>query len=160
MQLIDNTYGPLPGSVANSRKFVVNYMRSRGFEVARDPKTEYLEKHSFYLRGEFVGWSYDAVMYLQPVLPSLVEMGVLSQRSKTRISFDLPSLELYNSLRDAVRELKNSSDHYDELVKKSRVQKVREYFRDRKDADAVLSQPSFDYTNRTFIRKEENPQCC
>jgi hypothetical protein len=58
-------------------------------------------------------------------------MEILAQRRKTEIPFDLPSIEVHNRLQEAVKELKNSYDSYDDLVKKSRVQKVREYFKYR-----------------------------
>lgn len=131
MQLLDKSRGPLPGSVNNNRKFVINYMSNHGFEVMEDPMSEYPQKRNYYLRGEHVAWSYENIIYLHRVLPSLVEMGILAQRTKTEIPFDLPSIEIHNRLADAVKELKNSLDSYDELVKKSRVQKVREYFKYR-----------------------------
>lgn len=131
MELLDKTRGPLPGSATNNRKFVINYMRNHGFEVKADTKSEYTNKYLYYLRGELVGWSYDTVMYLQPVMPSLLQMGILPQRRKTEIPFDLPGIEVHNRLQDTVKELKNCSDSYDELVKKSRVQKIREYFKYR-----------------------------
>lgn len=131
MQLLDKSRGPLPGSVVNNRKFVIDYMRNHGFEVMEDPMSEYPYKYNYYLRGELVAWSYENIIYLQPVLPSLVDMGILAQRRKTEIPFDLPSIEVNNRLADAVKELKNSLASYDELVKKSRVQKVREYFKYR-----------------------------
>lgn len=129
MELLDKTREPLPGSVNNNRNFAIKYMRSNGFDVVYDDLTEYPQKRNYYLRGELVGWSYDTVIYLQPVLPSLVDMGILAQRRKTEIPFDLPPIEVHNRLQDTVKELKNSYDSYDELVKKSRVQKVREYFK-------------------------------
>lgn len=131
MELLDKTRGSLPGSVNNNRNFAIKYMRSHGFDVVYDDLTEYPQKRNYYLRGELVGWSYDTVIYLWPVLPSLVDMGILAQRSKNEIPFDLPSIEVHNRLQDAVKGLKNSYDSYDELVKKSRVQKVREYFKYR-----------------------------
>lgn len=135
MQLLDNTRGPLHGTVANNRKFVVNYMRNHGFEVLEDTMSLYPQKRNYYLRGELVAWSYDNCMYIHLVIPSLVEMGILAQRSKTEIPFDLPIIEIHNRLQDAVKELKNSYDSYDELVKKSRVQNVREYFKYRNIAN-------------------------
>lgn len=131
MELLDKSREPLPGSVNNNRNFAIKYMRSHGFDVVYDDLTEYPQKRNYYLRGELVGWSYDTVIYLWPVLPSLVDMGILAQRSKNEIPFDLPSIEIHNRLQDAVKELKNSYDSYNELVKKSRVQKVREYFKYR-----------------------------
>jgi hypothetical protein len=131
MQLLDKSRGPLPGSVTNNRKFVIDYMRNHGFEVKADGLSEYLDKYNYYLRGELVAWSYENIIYLQPVIPSLVDMGILAQRRKTEIPFDLPSIEVHNRLQEAVKELKNSYDSYDDLVKKSRVQKVREYFKYR-----------------------------
>lgn len=139
MELLDKSRGPLPGSVANNRKFAINYMSNHGFEVKADAMSEYPQKRNYYLRGEIVAWSYDTVMYLEPVLPSLVEMGILAQRRKTEVSFDLPAIEIHNRLQDAVKELKNSYDSYDELVKKSRVQKVREYFREREASEFAKS---------------------
>lgn len=131
MELLDKTRGALPGSATNNRKFAIKYMRNHGFEVVEDPTSEYPEKYEYYLRGEIVGWSYENIIYLYPVLPSLVDMGILSQRRKTEIPFDLPAIEVHNRLRDTVNELKNGLESYDELVKRSRVQKVREYFKYR-----------------------------
>jgi len=131
MELLDKTRGPLLGGVANNRNFAVNYMRNHGFEVKADDMSEFPQKRYYYLRGELVAWSYENIIYLQQVLPSLIKMGILEQRSKTEIPFDLPGIEVHNRLQAAVKELKNSSDSYDELVKKSRVQKVREYFKYR-----------------------------
>ena len=131
MQLLDKSRGPLPRSVTNNRKFVIEYMRRHGFEVKSDTMSEYPYKYNYYLRGEHVGWSYETVIYLDPVLYSLVEMGILMKRENIEIPFDLPAIDVHNRLADAVKELKNSSDSYDELVKKSRVQKVREYFKYR-----------------------------
>ena len=128
----------LHGTVANNRKFVVNYMRNHGFEVLEDTMSVFPQKRNYYLRGELVAWSYDEYMYIHLVIPSLVEMGILAQRSnnnKIEIPFDLPIIEIHNRLQDAVKELKNSYDSYDELVKKSRVQKVREYFKYRNIAN-------------------------
>lgn len=129
MQLLDKSRGPLPGSAANNHKFVIDYMRNHGFEVKADSLTEYLNMYLYYLRGELVAWSYDTYAIFHPVLPSLVDMGILAQRRTTEIPFDLPSIEVHNRLQEAVKELKNSYDSYDELVKKSRAQKVREYFK-------------------------------
>ena len=130
MELLDKRRGRLPGDVANNRKFAIEYMRKHGFEVMADTTSEYPEKYLYYLRGKLVGWSYDNVMYLHTVLPSLVEMGILPFRAK-EIGFDLPSIDLYKRLRSAEKELKNSLESYDELVKRFRVQKIREYFKYR-----------------------------
>lgn len=131
MELLDKTRGALPGGVANNRKFAIQYMSNHGFEVMEDPMSEYPQKRNYYLRGELVAWSYENIIYLNKVLPSLVDMGILAQRRKTEIPFDLPAIEVHNRLADAVKELKNSSASYDELVKRTRVQKVREYFQDK-----------------------------
>jgi hypothetical protein len=139
MLLLDKSRGPLPGSVTNNRKFAIEYMSNHGFEVKADGLSEYPNKYLYYLRGELVAWSYDTCMYLYPVLHSLVEMGILAQRRNTEIPFDLPAIEVHNRLQDAVKELKNSYDSYDELVKKSRVQKVREYFKDREATEFAKS---------------------
>ena len=138
MELLDKSRGPLPGGVANNRKFVVNFMRNRGFEIQDDNRSEYPEKRLYYLRGEHVGTSYDNVLYLHQVLPSLVEMGILAERRKTEIPFDLPAIEIHKCLQDAVKELKNSMASYDELVKKQRVQKIRRYFNDRKERQEMM----------------------
>ena len=136
MELLDKMRGPLPGKAASNRKFAIEYMRNHGFEVDDNAPTEYPDqKYRYYLRGELVGWSYDNIMYLQPILPSLVNMGILERRNKTEIPFDLPGIEVHNRLQDAVKELKNNMAQYDELVKKSRVQKVREYFKYRNIAN-------------------------
>jgi hypothetical protein len=132
MQLLDKSRGPLPGSVTNNRKFAIEYMRSHGFEVKEDARSEYPEKRTYYLRDELVGWSYDTVMYLQPVMPSLLKMGILAERRKTEIPFDLPGIELHKRLTETVKELKNSSDSYDDLIKRYRVNAIRKYFNNKR----------------------------
>lgn len=129
MELLDETRGPLPGNVVDNRKFAVKYMRSHGFEVMEDTLSEYSNKYLYYLRGELVGWSYYSIMYLNPVMPSLIQMGILAHRRKTEIPFDLPGIEVHKRLREAVNEIKNSSESYDALVKSSRAKKVRDYFK-------------------------------
>jgi hypothetical protein len=145
--LLDKSRGPLPGSVANNRNFVIQYMRSHGFEVKEDAQSEYPEKRTYYLRDELVGWSYDTVMYLQPVMPSLLKMGILAERGKTEIPFGLPSLEMHKRLRETVNELKNSSESYDELIKRYRAKQIRSYFDRKKDEaerlDRVLEYRKF-----------------
>jgi hypothetical protein len=69
-------------------------------------------------------------MYLQPVMPSLVKMGILSKRM-TEIPFDLPGIEMHKRLKELVNELKNSNETYDDLIKGARVKKVRDYFKYR-----------------------------
>ena len=128
MAMLDETRGPLPGNAVNNCRFAVEYMRRHGFEVKEDTLSEYPQKRMYYLRGELVGWSYENVMYLQPVMPSLIQMGILAQRRKTEIGFDLPVIELHKRLKDTVNELKSSSESYDEIVKRARVQKVKRYF--------------------------------
>jgi hypothetical protein len=71
-------------------------------------------------------------MYLQPVMPSLLKMGILAERRKTEIPFDLPGIEMHKRLTDTVNELKNSSDSYDELIKRYRAKKVRDYFNNKR----------------------------
>ena len=126
MAMLDETRGQLPGC-----KFTVEYMRRHGFEVKEDTLSEYPQKRMYYLRGELVGWSYENVMYLQPVMPSLIQMGILAERRKTEIGFDLPAIELHKRLKDTVNELKSSSESYDEVVKRARVQNVKRYFKYR-----------------------------
>ena len=104
MELLDETRGPLPGSVTNNRKFTIDYMRSHGFEVKEDARSEYPEKHTYYLRDELVGWSYENIIYLYPVLPSLIKMGILSNRM-TEIPLDWPGVEMHKRLKVLVNEL-------------------------------------------------------
>ena len=142
MELFDETRGPLPGSVTSNRKFAIQYMRSHGFEVKYDPN-----KYKYYLRGELVGWSYDNIMYLHPVMPSLLLMDILPMRRAIEIPFGLPSLEMHKRLRETVNELKNSSESYDDLIKGDRAKKVRDYFNRKKDdaerLDRVLEYRKF-----------------
>lgn len=147
MELLDRTRGPIPGSVTNNRKYAIQYMRSHGFEVKEDTKSEYPNKYLYYLRDELVGWSYDTVMYLQPVMPSLLRLGILSQRGKIEIPFNLPGLEVHDRLRETVNELKKSNESYDDLIKRYRAKKVRDYFDRKKDEaerlDRVLEYRKF-----------------
>lgn len=144
MQLLDKTRGPLPGSVNNNRKFAIQYMRKHGFEVMEDTTSEYPEKYNYYLRGELVGWSYDNIIYLQPVLPSLVDMGILAQNypylnpgtsqayadtPKTIIMFTKP----IKLLEDAIGFLLDSPSRIDKEIRDKRIENVRKYFDTRKE---------------------------
>ena len=125
-------------SLLDNRDFAVKYMRKHGFEVKEDTTTEYADqKYLYYLRGELVGWSYDTVMYLQPVMPSLLQMGILEQRRKTEIPFNLPAIDVHDRLRDAVNELKSSSDSYEDIVKRYRAKKVKQYFKRKREEELI-----------------------
>lgn len=123
---------PLPGNLSNNRNFAIKYMRSHGFEVKEDGKSEYPNKYLYYLRGELVGWSYDTVMYLQPDMPSLLKMGILPSRGKTEIPFNLQGIEVHDRLKDAVNELLKSNESYEDIVKRYRAKKVRDYFKNKR----------------------------
>lgn len=118
-------------SLLTNRNFAVKYMRSHGFEVKYDSRSEYPNKYLYYLRDELVGWSYDKVMYLQPVMPSLLQMGILPQRRKIEIPFNLPGIEVHKRLRETVDELKKSNESYEDIIKRYRAKKVRDYFKYR-----------------------------
>lgn len=132
MELLDKTRGPFLGNADNNRKFAVEYMRSHGFDVKEETTSAYSDKYLYYLRGELVGWSYATVIYLQPVMPSLIKMGILAERRKTEIPFDLPGIEVHKRLTETVKELKKSNESYDDLIKRARVNAVRKYFNNKR----------------------------
>lgn len=130
-----------------SHNWVIKYLQDRGLEVILNFTSDHVKHWVIKWQGELVGWSYDNIMYLYPVMPSLLLMDILPMRRAIEIPFGLPSLEMHKRLRETVNELKNSSESYDELIKRYRAKKVRDYFNRKKDEaerlDRVLEYRKF-----------------
>ena len=111
-------------------------------------------------KSDRVGDLSGALLTLADYIPSMIDADYKSV-NKTIIningSYIIPRIE------DQINRLYDTPRRLEEHLRESRLNRVRKYFKDRKYAEAVLSQPIYDYEKlikQLTKNKEENLQCC
>lgn len=136
--------------------------------MKREDLKKLLECHGFDLddvdmiwyKSDRVGDLSGALLTLADYIPSMIDADYKSV-NKTIIningSYIVPRIE------DQINRLYDTPRRWEEHLRESRLNRVRKYFKERKDAEAVLSQTTYDYEkliNHLTKNKEENLQCC
>lgn len=105
--------------------------------------------------GERVGTLYADEVYI----PSMID-GDYESVNKTIININ--GKDTVERLETQIDRLYDTPRRWEEHLRESRLNRVRKYFQDRKDAETVLSQPTYDYkkllNQLTFQRREEKLQ--
>ena len=98
------------------------------------------------LDGEVIGEISNGYVYLADYIPSVI--GEIYQTvAATAVVLSNPDAPaVLDSLIDM---LEDTAERYAEETRKRRVNQVRKYFQDRKYAETILNQSSFDYTKLT-----------
>ena len=115
-----------------NREKTMEYLSKSGFYIKEVPVEEHkYSKMSHYvlLNGEHVGNVYQNSIYLYRAMPSLYDMGVLTDMERVCILYS--NDEAVNGLPQILEELKKSCADYDRIVREYRKNKVKEYFKDR-----------------------------
>ena len=121
------------------RDLAIERLLSAGLEVTDVPrdKKRYPDLHlEVWYHGEKVGDIYENEMYLETELPSVEELGVVT--NEIEISFRA-QIAIDRNLNKTVESLHRSADRYDELMREKRLSDVRKYFRDRQASDFAKS---------------------
>lgn len=134
--------------------------------MKREDLKKLLECHGFDLddvdmiwyKSDRVGDLSEALLTLADYIPSMIDADYKSV-NKTIIningSYIVPRIE------DQINRLYDTQNRWEEHLRESRLNRVRKYFKERKDAEAVLSQTTYDYEkliNHLTKNKEEKLQ--
>ena len=123
-----------------TREDVCDVFIRRGFNLreVKSPDYTVVERN-----GETVGVIYDDEVYIADNYPSLTpgQSQSYADTPKTIIMFTKPMSEV----EKAIEFLLDSPRRIDRETREERVKAVRKYFKERKDAETILSQPTYDY---------------
>jgi hypothetical protein len=86
-----------------------------------------------------IGW---ALVTLADYIPSMIDEDY---RSVNKTIININGKDTVERLEAQINRLFDTQNRLEEHLRESRLNRVRKYFRDRKDAETVLSQPTYDY---------------
>jgi hypothetical protein len=117
------------------------------------------EMDMIWYKSDRVGDIAGALVTLADYIPSMID-GDYKSVNKTIININ--GKDTVERLETQIDRLFDTPRRWEEHLRESRLNRVRKYFQDRKDAEAVLSQPTYDYkrllTQLTLIPREEKLQ--
>ena len=127
-------------------------LKWHGFEVD--------EMDMIWYKSDRVGDIAGALVTLADYIPSMIDADY---RSVNKITFNINGDDTVNRLETQINRLYDTPRRWEEHLRESRLNRVRKYFKERKDAETMLSQPTYDYKKLlkqlVIQRKEENTQC-
>jgi hypothetical protein len=126
-------------------------LKWHGFEVD--------EMDMIWYKSDRVGDIAGALVTLADYIPSMIDADY---KSVNKTIININGKDTLERLETQINRLYDTPRRWEEHLRESRLNRVRKYFQDRKDAEAVLSKPSYDYkkllNQLTFQRKEEKLQ--
>lgn len=128
-------------------------LKWHGFEVD--------EMDMIWYKSDRVGDIAGALVTLADYIPSMIDADY---RAVNKTTFNINGKDALNRLEAQINRLYDTPRRWEEHLRESRLNRVRKYFKERKDAETILSQPTYDYNKLlkqlTKRSTEENPQCC
>ena len=130
-------------------------LETRGFTIKTTGPDDM--NPDIYYQGEWMGYLYEFHAYIHKSIPSL---GIDDETEEVHFSDSDADMHL-------MRILEGLTSHQtisEEQMRRVRAENVRKYFKERKDAETMLSQTTYDYEK--LIKQlnkrstEENLQCC
>jgi hypothetical protein len=117
------------------------------------------EMDMIWYKSDRVGDIAGALLTLADYIPSMIDADY---KSVNKTIININGKDTVERLEAQINRLYDTPRRWEEHLRESRLNRVRKYFQDRKDAEAVLSKPSYDYekllNQLTFQRKEEKLQ--
>lgn len=124
-------------------------LKQHGFEVD--------EMDMIWYKSDRVGDLSGALLTLADYIPSMIDADY---RSVNKTIININGDDTVNRLETQINRLYDTPRRWEEHLRESRLNRVRKYFKERKDAETILSQPTYDYNKllRQLVtkRKEEN----
>ena len=109
-------------------------LKWHGFEVD--------EMDMIWYKSDRVGDIAGALVTLADYIPSMIDADY---RSVNKITFNINGKDALNRLETQINRLYDTQRRWEEHLRESRLNRVRKYFKERKDAETILSQPIYDY---------------
>jgi hypothetical protein len=107
-----------------------------------------------YRVGDIAG----ALLTLADYIPSMIDADY---KSVNKTIININGKDTVERLEAQINRLYDTPRRWEERLRESRLNRVRKYFQDRKDAETVLKQPTYDYEKlikQLTKNKEENLQ--
>lgn len=124
-------------------------LKRHGFEVD--------EMDMIWYKSDRVGDLSGALLTLADYIPSMIDADY---KSVDKTIININGDDAVNRLETQINRLYDTPRRWEEHLRESRLNRVRKYFKERKDAETVLSQPTYDYNlllkQLVTKRKEEN----
>ena len=101
-----------------------------------------------------------ALLTLADYIPSMIDADY---KSVNKTILNINRSYIVPRLEDQINRLYDTPRRWEEHLRESRLNRVRKYFKERKDAETMLSQTTYDYEkviHHLTKHKEENLQCC
>ena len=128
-------------------------LKWHGFEVD--------EMDMIWYKSDRVGDLSGALLTIADYIPSMIDADY---RAVNKTTFNINGKDAVNRLEAQINRLYDTPRRWEEHLRESRLNRVRKYFKERKDAETILSQPTYDYNKLlkqlTKRSTEENLQCC
>ncbi len=117
------------------------------------------EMDMIWYKSDRVGDIAGALLTLADYIPSMIDADY---KSVNKTIININGKDTVERLETQIDRLFDTPRRWEEHLRESRLNRVRKYFKERKDAEAVLSQPTYDYkrllTQLTLIPREEKLQ--
>lgn len=119
--------------------------------MKREEADRILEWHGFdvhpeldfiWYKNERVGDFSGALLTLADYIPSMIDADY---RSVNKTIININDKDAAQRIETQINRLYDTQNRWEEHLRESRLDRVRKYFKDRKDAEKVLSQPIYDY---------------
>ena len=137
--------------------------------MTQEEVKEILRQHGFDVGGldiiwyktDRVGDIAGALLTLADYIPSEIGVEYIAV-NKTIININ--GKDTVERLETQINRLYDTPRRWEDHLRTSRIERMRKYFKERKDAETILSQPTYDYEKLikqlTKRSTEENLQCC
>ena len=109
-------------------------LKWHGFEVD--------EMDMIWCKSDRVGDLYGALLTLADYIPSMIDADY---KSVNKMIININCKDTLERLETQISRLYDTPRRWEEHLRESRLNRVRKYFKERKDAETVLSQPTYDY---------------
>lgn len=109
-------------------------LKLHGFEID--------EMDMIWYKSDRVGDLSGALLTLADYIPSMIDADY---RSVNKTIININGDDTVNRLEVQINRLYDTPRRWEDHLRESRLNSVRKYFKDRKDAETVLSQPTYDY---------------
>ena len=118
--------------------------------MKRETLKKLLEWHGFDLddvdmiwyKSDRVGDVAGALVTLADYIPSMIDADY---RSVNKTTININGKDTVQRLETLINRLYDTPRRWEDHLRESRLDRVRKYFKDRKDAETALSQPTYDY---------------
>ena len=117
------------------------------------------EMDMIWYKSDRVGDIAGALVTLADYIPSMIDADY---KSVNKTIININGKDTVERLETQIDRLFDTPRRWEEHLRESRLNRVRKYFKERKDAETILSQPTYDYkrllTQLTLIHREEKLQ--